>query len=124
MTVAAPFPVRFNLPELANAAIPEKKFAFAISRNMGSENEQPPGFLAPRRISFAQSPADWYPCTFGELRAPQLSRTNWEGFSTASDRSITASIKLKIAVLAPMPRARVRIATALKPGDFRSMRNP
>ena len=29
---------------------------------------------------------------------------------------------LKMAVLAPMPRARVRTAAAVKPGDFRSMR--
>ena len=29
---------------------------------------------------------------------------------------------VKIAVLAPMPRARVRMATAVKPGDLRSMR--
>jgi hypothetical protein len=59
ITDAEPFPVRFNLPVFANAAAPEKRFAWAISRNIGSENEQPPGFLAPRRISFTQSPADW-----------------------------------------------------------------
>jgi hypothetical protein len=31
-------------------------------------------------------------------------------------------MRLKMAVLAPMPR--VRTATAVKPGDLRSMRNP
>ena len=41
ITVAGPFPVKFNLPELANAAVPEKTFACTISRNIGSENEQP-----------------------------------------------------------------------------------
>jgi len=41
ITVAGPFPVKFNLPELANAAVPEKTFAYTISRNIGSENEQP-----------------------------------------------------------------------------------
>src|SRR5437016_8420619 len=35
-----------------------------------------------------------------------------------------SSIRLKIAVLAPMPRARVRTATAVKPGDLRSRRRP
>jgi len=39
--VARPFPVKFNLPELAKAAVVEKMSARAISRNSGSENEQP-----------------------------------------------------------------------------------
>jgi len=40
-TVAAPFPVKFNGPELENAVVAEKILACAISRNSGSENEQP-----------------------------------------------------------------------------------
>jgi hypothetical protein len=61
---------------------------------------------------------------FGELRALHCSMTICEGFSTGSDRSSTASIKLKIAVFAPMPNASVRMATAENPGDFASMRSP
>ena len=37
------------------------------------------------------------------------------GFRTGSHRSINASIRLKIAVLAPMPRASAARATAVKP---------
>src|SRR5213083_2404323 len=39
-----------------------------------------------------------------------------------SGRSTTAFTMLKMAVFAPMPRASVRAATAVKPGFFRSMR--
>jgi hypothetical protein len=39
-------------------------------------------------------------------------------------RRRTASTTLKIAVFAPMPRARVSTATVVKPGDFASIRNP
>jgi len=56
ITVAAPFPVKFNLPEVAKAAVAEKRFACAISRNIGSENEQPEGFAAPGLKSVGQSP--------------------------------------------------------------------
>src|ERR1700691_4978762 len=48
--------------------------------------------------------------------------TSWEEFLKGSGRSRTALTTLKIAVLAPMPRARVRMATRVKPGDFASMR--
>src|SRR5579872_4620100 len=48
--------------------------------------------------------------------------TSSPGRCTGSSRNITVSIRLKIAVLAPMPRARVITATAVKPGDLRSMR--
>src|SRR5712691_893624 len=60
-TVAGPFPDKFSLPELANAAVPENKFVCAISRNIGSENEHPEGFAAPGRRSVGQSPEDMYP---------------------------------------------------------------
>src|SRR5258707_9888163 len=112
ITVAGPFPVMVNLPELANAAVPEKRSACAISRNIGSEKEQPDGFAAPgRRSAIGQSPEDIYPWMFGALRASHLSKTNFEGFSTGHERSSTASIKLKIALFAPIPRAKGRIAT-------------
>src|SRR5580700_396858 len=39
-------------------------------------------------------------------------------------RRTTASTTLKIAVFAPMPRAKVRTATAVKPGLFASIRQP
>src|SRR5487761_803821 len=50
--------------------------------------------------------------------------TSCSGFCTGSIRSITVSIRLKIAVLAPMPSASVSTATAVKPGDLRNMRTP
>ena len=56
ITVAGPFPVKFNLPVLAKAAVAEKTFTCAISRNIGSENEQPVGFAAPGLKFVGQSP--------------------------------------------------------------------
>jgi len=41
---------------------------------------------------------------------------------TGSDLSITASMMLKMAVLAPMPRARDRMAMTANPGLLRSRR--
>src|SRR6185437_11589581 len=46
------------------------------------------------------------------------------GESKGRGRSSTASITLKIAVFAPMPRARVSTATAVKPADLASIRMP
>src|SRR6266581_6482398 len=43
---------------------------------------------------------------------------------TGSRRKTTAFSKLNMAVVAPMPSASVRIATAVKPGLFRSVRRP
>src|SRR5437763_12182713 len=45
------------------------------------------------------------------------------GFGNGSGRSNTESITLKIALFAPMPRARVKIAMMVKPGAFNSIRN-
>jgi hypothetical protein len=44
------------------------------------------------------------------------------GFLTGSQRSIKASIRLKIAVLAPMPSASVSTITNVKPGLPRKTR--
>jgi hypothetical protein len=44
-------------------------------------------------------------------------RQSCSGRTTGSDRSITCCTSVKITVVAPMPRARVRTATAVKPGD-------
>ena len=44
------------------------------------------------------------------------------GFFTGSVLRMTASIRLKIAVFAPMPSVRVRITAAAKPGLFRRVR--
>src|SRR5437879_8605352 len=44
------------------------------------------------------------------------------GLWYGSGRSRTPLTKLKIAVFAPMPRARVRTATVVNPGDLLSMR--
>jgi len=44
------------------------------------------------------------------------------GCSYGSGRSITALTTLKIAVLAPMPRATVSTTAKVNSGDFRSMR--
>src|SRR5258708_37758262 len=56
---------------------------------------------------------------FGAFRALHLSSTNCEGFSTGSARSITASIKLKMAVFAPMPNAKGEDGHRRKAGRFR-----
>jgi hypothetical protein len=47
---------------------------------------------------------------------PAAKTTNSSGFSTGRFLSIKTSIKLKIAVLAPMPRAKVSIATEVNAG--------
>ena len=60
----------------------------------------------------------------GPWRATQRRTTNWSGSFTGSLLSMTASIRLKIAVLAPMPKASVVTATAVKPGFFSSVRMP
>src|SRR3989442_1207194 len=49
-------------------------------------------------------------------------RTSCWGSLTGRSRSRTWSRRVKMAVLAPMPRARVRTATAVKPGVRASMR--
>src|SRR5580704_19342380 len=55
----------------------------------------------------------------GNLPLNQTRRSEW---ANGSGRRMTESMTLKTAVLAPMPRARVRMATRVKPGDFASMR--
>src|SRR6202171_1883496 len=50
--------------------------------------------------------------------------TSSEGRGKGKERSRTVSTTLKMAVLAPMPKARVKIATEVKPGFFRNMRRP
>ena len=50
--------------------------------------------------------------------------TIFSGFGKGSGRSSTAFTTLKMAVFAPMPRARVRPTTAVKPGLLPSMRAP
>jgi hypothetical protein len=49
--------------------------------------------------------------------------TTRSGATTGSGRSRSASAKLNIADVAPMPRAREAIATIVKPGSLRSTRN-
>ena len=122
--LAGPLPVKESGPELENAATPANWFAFLISRNIGSENEHPAGFAAPNRRLLVQSPEDMYPLIRGALCALHRNTTSSDGFSTGSERSITASIRLKIAVFAPIPSASVSTAIAVKLGGFRSMRKP
>ena len=50
--------------------------------------------------------------------------TSWAGFVTGNGRRITAFIKLKIAVLAPMPKERETIAMAVVMGLLQSIRTP
>src|SRR5689334_19104830 len=122
--LAGPLPVKESGPALVNAATPANWFAFRISRKIGSENEHPLGFAAPKRRLLGQSPEDIYPLIRGAFRALHRNMTSSDGFSTGSDRSITASIRLKIAVFAPIPSTSVSTATAAKPGELRSMRIP
>ena len=49
-------------------------------------------------------------------------RINSLGFATGNDLSRTALISVKIAVVAPIPSASVRIAVMVKPGVFRNCR--
>ncbi len=55
---------------------------------------------------------------------PNMKLTMRSGSGYASGRSSTAFTTVKIAVLAPMPSASVRTATAVKPGLFLSIRKP
>src|SRR6266571_4559750 len=48
---------------------------------------------------------------------------SWLGCLNGSGRSRTVSITLKIALFAPMPRARVKMAMAVKPGAFANIRS-
>src|SRR5688572_28544862 len=48
--------------------------------------------------------------------------TSWSESGNGSARRIAALIRLKMAVLAPIPSASVRTATAVKPRFFRSWR--
>ena len=50
-------------------------------------------------------------------------RHSSSGFVTGSDFSITWCTSVKIAVVAPMPRASVMTAVAVNPGAFRSCRS-
>ena len=52
----------------------------------------------------------------------RITWSNCSGWETGRVLSITESIRLKMAVLAPMPRASDRIATAAKPGLERRAR--
>jgi len=51
-------------------------------------------------------------------------RANCSVLGTGKGRKTNALTPLKIAVLAPIPRARVNTATMLTPGFFNSMRAP
>ena len=55
---------------------------------------------------------------------PSPNRSNSLGFWTGSGRSRIALSSVKMAVLAPMPSVRERMAIKVKPGDFRSCRRP
>ena len=121
---AAALPARTNCAGPANAVASEKlSFSERIRSKTGYGNEQPPGFsLLP---SAEQSPKPLLsmlprrsPC------AVQRSTTSCEGSRADKERSITASIRLKMAVFAPMPSASVSTATAAKPGLFASIRSP
>jgi hypothetical protein len=50
--------------------------------------------------------------------------TSRSGASKGSGRSTAASTMEKIAVLAPMPSAKVRMAAVAKPGERRRIRSP
>jgi hypothetical protein len=60
------------------------------------------------------------PCS-GTFSHKETSRS---GFWYGKGRNITALTTLKIAVLAPIPKASVITAIAVAPGCFRSMRAP
>ncbi len=58
------------------------------------------------------------------LTLTEVSRTNWSGSLTGSDRSNSLSVTLKIAVFAPTPSASVSTATSVKPGLLSNIRMP
>ena len=55
--------------------------------------------------------------------SPSPMRYRRAGSATGSDRSMTAWISVKIAVVPPMPSASVRTAAAVKTGDGRNCRS-
>ena len=55
-------------------------------------------------------------------RSVSVTATRRSGWGNGNGRSRTALMTLNIAVFAPMPSASVMMATRLKPGDLRSVR--
>ena len=99
----SPTPVRLKLRSTI-AAIPVKTlFCLCQSRKLGGAGVF---FGKPRCIAFSHT------------------ITSWSGFLKGSGRNKTAFTTLKIALLAPMPRARALTATTVNPGFFRSVRRP
>src|ERR1700733_6847177 len=58
-----------------------------------------------------------------ELRRSSNTRTSCSGCGKGKGRSRTAYTTLKVATLAPIPRARVSTATIVKPGLFANIRS-
>ena len=63
------------------------------------------------------------PCDIELTRAGSPIATSCSGSETGSERTMTASIKVKIAVLAPIPSASAATMTAVNPALRRSVRN-
>jgi hypothetical protein len=55
--------------------------------------------------------------------SPSPIRYKAAGSVTGKERSMTASINVKIAVVPPIPSARVKTAAEVNPGDFQNCRN-
>jgi hypothetical protein len=68
------------------------------------------------RIVAVRPPVNLYMRNSGHLLAFHCSSTSRCGSSTGRARNITASIRLKMAVLAPIPSASVRRAMMVNPG--------
>src|SRR5690349_3630335 len=118
---AAPFPLKTSCGGPAKAVTPANAALFErINSKKGYGNEHPEGSL----LSTSQSPNELTEFLSGSLCAVQLITTSLEGSCTGSERYITASIIVKIAVLAPIPSARVSTATAAKPGLLVNIRRP
>ena len=127
--LAAPLPLKTSGDVPAKAeTLAKASFLFWISRKNGTENEQSDvrtgsDDVAPFSRFGLQSP-NWPKPAFGCVRAFHRSKTRSFASLTGIARSSAALIKLKITVFAPIPSASVRIAVAVNPGLFRSVRIP
>ena len=75
-------------------------------------------------LSWSILPESEFMTPWGQPRDAQSSRTSCLEFRTGRLSSNTASIRLKMAVLAPMPSASVSTATAVKARFVPNMRTP
>src|SRR5580704_3473087 len=105
---AGPFPVKFTGIGPENAATFEKESepCVRMARKYGTGSEQSGPVQSPKELCPMKSGFSLWDC--------QLKTRRCCGSETGMARSMTLSMMVKMAVLAPMPRARVSTTTVAK----------